>query len=270
MMNAPHLQILSAVFGMLFLISSCSHNPSTINKKAPTLPPANSLEMDFSTFDHQQNMDEQTSGNFVQAAATVFDMNTVAELNMMIPKKLLAAANNADAQLNENHQWEWNYIYSAGEDSYSVQLMASHKDGNRVSWNFYVTSSELGLNNQLLISGTSDTNGNEGTWSYHRFENANSQEKISEINWKVMNEEGQTELRLEVISDRNDKEGDYIEYTAEKNLKTAVYYDNSADETTELQINAENKIGYYISPNYNEGKQSCWNHQLQDIACGEL
>lgn len=86
----------------------------------------------------------------------------------------------------------------------------------------------------------------------------------------MVNGENDVELRLEVTSDRNDHQGDYLEYTFDGTLKTAVYYDNSEDEETRLQLNVDSNEGFIIAPDYNNGNKACWNGEFQDVACSEV
>ena len=79
--------------------------------------------------------------------------------------------------------------------------------------------------------------------------------------------EDDVQLRLEVTSDRNGNQGDYIDYTYQDSLKTAIYYDNSENEQTKIQFNVDTKAGYIISPDFNNGNKACWDENLQDVAC---
>lgn len=261
-----------SLFCLFFLMVSCTDNPATIGGNPPSLPPASSMNMDFSTFQNNQKTGgatTQTTDNFGHAVTAALIMKTVVDVNLAIPKVLLTAAANADAQLNENEKWEWSYSKTADGNSYSVRLVASRNSDNSIDWDCYVTNTELNLSDQLFFSGTTSSDATEGTWTYYNLQNTSSQEEVSQIKWTV-NGENNVSLKLEVTSDRNDHQGDYIKYTFDGTIKTATYYDASADETTEIQLNTDSHVGYFISPNYNGGMQSCWNDSFQDISCSEL
>ncbi|HKK46064.1 MAG TPA: hypothetical protein VJ964_11125 [Balneolaceae bacterium] len=261
-----------SLIGLLFLTVSCTDNPPTIGDTPPELPPSSSMNMDFSGFQNNQkinNTETQSSNNFGHAVAAAIIMKAVVDANLVIPKILLTAAANSDAQLNDNDKWEWSYSKTADGNTYSVRLVASRDGSGTITWDCYVTNSNLNLNDQLFFSGTTNSDATEGTWTYYNLQNTGSQEEVSQINWTV-NGQDNVNLKLQVTSDRNDNKGDYIKYTFDGTLKTATYYDASTDETTEIQINVDTHIGYFISPNYNNGMQSCWDNSFQDTACSAL
>lgn len=258
-----------AVGLLLLTISSCTDNPSKISEKPPQLPPANSMQMDFSNFQNNQKSESAatlSTNNFTKAAGAAMLMKGVVELNLAIPRILLKAAQNANSQLNDSGKWEWKFSKNADGNTFSVRLVASRTDNNKVNWDFYVSSSNLGLNDQLFFSGTTSADGSSGIWTYYSLKNANSQEAVSQINWTV-NGDNDISLKLEVKSDRNNNQGDYIEYSFDGTLKTATYYDASSDETTKMQINVNTHAGYIITPNYNNGDKACWDKDFQDTTC---
>jgi len=254
---------------LVLLTISCTDNPATISEKPPQLPPVNSMEMDFSNFQHKQKStgaNNLSTDNFTRASGAALLMKGIVGLNLAIPKLLLKAAQNADAQLNDASKWEWNYSKTSDSNTYSVRLVASRNGNDKVNWEFYVTSTNLGLEDQLFFSGTTNTDGTSGIWTYYSLQNTNSQEVVSQINWTV-NGSNDVSLKLEVKSDRNNHQGDFIEYTFDGTLKTATYYDASSGETTKIQINVNTHAGYISSPNYNSGEKACWDSNYQDTTC---
>lgn len=262
---------LSGILCVLLVFSSCDDDPSSVNDEPPQLPPVESLEVDFSNFENQQKQTQpqiESSDNFHRAVTTAVIMKAAVEFNLAIPRALLTAARNADAELNEDEQWEWNFSKSTDGKTFGVRLVGSHEGENTVNWQFFVTNSQLGLNDHLFFSGTTNSDGTEGVWTYYSLQDTESQEEVSRIEWTVNSEED-VQLRLEVISDRSGNHGDFIDYTFDGTLKTAIYYDSSEDQETTIQINVDNKAGYIIAPGYNNGNKACWNENFQDITCNE-
>ncbi|MDZ7682173.1 MAG: hypothetical protein U5J63_10815 [Fodinibius sp.] len=217
------------------------------------------MEMDFSTFNNQK-VDQQkakSAQNFSRAAFTALVMKGIVELNLAIPRALLTAANNSDAELNGDGDWEWNFTKTARDTSFEVRLRASRTSQDSVYWAFNVTNPSLDLDNQLFFDGTTNADGTEGRWAYYNWKNTATQQQVSRVNWTV-NAEDNLQLTLEVTSDRNGNQGDYIDYTFEDSLKTVIYYDNSEDEQTEIQFNVNSKAGYIIAPDFNSGNKACW------------
>lgn len=271
MQNRTSLQTLAGILCMLFLFISCKDNTSSVPDEPPQLPPARSMEMEFSTFQNKQDTGNkvQTTENISRAVVTAVIMKTVVDINLAIPRALLAAAVNAEAELNADEEWEWSYSKTGGENMYSVRLVAARESDDAVNWEFYVTSSELALDNVLFFSGTTNIDGTEGTWIYYNLQGSEPQQEVSRVDWSI-NGEDDVQLRLEITSDRDDHLGDYIDYTFDGTYKTAIYYDASDDATTEIQLTVDTNVGYIVAPDYNEGQQSCWDSEFQDIACEDL
>lgn len=263
------IKALSVSLCLLLLITACSDNPSASDEEPPELPPAQSMQADFSMFEQQQNAAQpqaQASDNFTRAFGTAVIMKAVVDINLAIPRALLSAAANADASLNENEEWEWNYSKNADGQTYSVRLVASRLGDSDVSWNFYVTNTAVGISDQLFFSGTTSADGRQGTWTYYDLQIPDAQEEVSQISWSLKGDQ-EVSLRLDVTSDRNENNGDFLEYKAENNIKNAAYYNADKDETTQLEWNAETKAGFIVSPDYNGGQKACWDTNFQDIAC---
>lgn len=255
-----------------FALISCTDNPSSADQEPPTLPPAESMQMNFSEFNEQNSQQGSaqiaSASNFSRAVVTATVMKVIVDVNLAIPRALLKAAQNTDAELNGDGEWEWSFSKTEGEHNYSVNLIATREGDDTIQWNFYVTNSQLGINNELFFNGRTSADGTEGTWSYYNLQNPD-EEEVSQIEWTV-NGENDVQLKLEVTSDQNDRLGDYITYTFDGTTKAVVYYDASDDETIEMQLNTETHAGYIIAPNYNNGTKACWNSNFQDIACEEI
>lgn len=156
-----------------------------------------------------------------------------------------------------------------GDQIFGVRLVASRNGDISVNWNFHVTNSELRLSDLLFFSGTTSADGREGMWVYYDLQSPDNQQEVSEISWSVTGDE-EVSLRLDVASDRNGNEGDYLEYTFDDSVKNAVYYNADEDETTEIEWNVETKVGFIISPDYNNGQKACWDADFRNIACSEI
>lgn len=252
-----------------FVVTSCSDDPASLSSdEPPQLPPAESMEMDFSTFESNQKVQGEAAlagENFTQAVVRAIVMKAVVDLNLAIPRALLTAASESEAEFNEEGEWVWSYTRNTGQETYEVRLVASQGGSNEVNWQFYVTNSELSIDNRLFFDGTTNADGTQGTWTYYSLLDETN-EAVSEIQWEVAEDEN-VSLRLDVTSDRFDNEGDYIEYNFDGTVKSAVYYNAGEDQTTELQWNIETRAGYLIAPGFNNGEQACWDANFDDASC---
>lgn len=266
------LQLIS-IFALIatLTLSSCSDNATSAGDNPPPVPPEQSMAMNFSGFESQNNgklARVQAATNFVQAAVRAAVLKGIVDINLAIPRVFLAAAANSEARLNEEGQWEWNYNKTEQGNAYGVRLVATSSGSGTVNWQFYVTNSELGLTNKLFFSGTSNVSGTEGSWTYYNLQNSGSGEAVSKIRWSL-DGENNVDLRLDVLAQQSEYAGDYIEYSFDGTAKTAVHHDAAENKNITLYWNVNTHAGYLIAPNYNGGDKACWNGNLQDISCSE-
>lgn len=262
-----------ALMGMIFMVS-CKDNPSSFSDEPPTIPPIGSMEVDLSAFEDEGSQQEAASqvfaedstSNFKQAAFRALIMKVVVEVNLAIPRALLEAAANSDAGLIDDEEWAWSYSKTTGEETYEVRLVASRVGDDQVNWKLFVTNSELRLENRLFFEGITNNDGSEGSWTYYDLQNTQPEGAVSSVEWQV-NGEDDVQLKLEVLSDRNENLGDYIEYAFDGTVKHAVYFNAGEEATTEIQWNVETHEGYLIAPGYNQGEKACWNSELVNTAC---
>ncbi|HET6527452.1 MAG TPA: hypothetical protein VFG39_01745 [Balneolaceae bacterium] len=258
-----------ALFCTALFLTSCDDNPSSVDENPPELPSVQTMEMDFSAFESsspQKVKSQAATDNFNRAVVTASIMKLVVDVNLAIPRALLTAAANSDAKLVEGGKWEWSYSKNANGNTYGVRLVAERENEETVDWEFYVTNSEAGLKNRLFFRGSTVSAATQGTWSYYSLQSNEAEVHVSEITWAV-NGDNDKELKLEVVSNRYERQGDYIEYSFDGTVKTAVYFNAGKEETTKIQWNAETKEGFIIAPDYNNGEKACWDASFQDVAC---
>lgn len=266
----------SLLLSASLLLVSCSDNSTGSNEQEPPqLPPASSMQTDFSTFNaanQKQVAADQTSAttNFYTALSAAMMAKSVIELNVAIPKAIFSHAEGVKPELNGDGQWEWSYSTSANGMSFGTRLTGVVNNNNKVDWKMYINvdSPSYKASDFLFFEGTTTLDGKQGTWTYYDLSQPDQQVKISRIDWTIESDTSKT-LTLEVLSNRNDRQGDTITYTLDGSVKTVTFLDVSTDETTEIQWNEDTKAGYIVSPNYNGGVKSCWDQNFQDTACAE-
>ena len=268
--------LFTILFAVSLLLVSCSDSTTgTGEQQPPQLPPASSMQADFSTFDSANPKPvsaDQTSAmtNFYTAVSATTLAKAIIELNVAIPKAIFSKAENIKPELNSEGQWEWTYSASTNGQSFKARLAGSVSANDTVDWKMYITIDTLDYkaDNFMFFEGTTTLDGKEGTWIYYDLNKPDQQVKVSKMDWTIDSETSKT-LTLEVLSNRNDNRGDTITYTLDGSVKTVTFLDTSKDETTEIQWNDETKAGYVISPNYNGGVKSCRDQNFQDTACTE-
>ena len=258
------------------LLFSCQDSTNSLNEQPPQLPPAESMNMDFSAFDENTEAnnainvsnasDSESYSHFLNAAFRAMVMKGIVNTNLAIPKTLLKAAENIEPELTDDGEWTWNYTSDANDNNFEIRLVATSETDNLVNWQMYVTNSALSIDNELFFEGEVTEDGSEGTWTYFALFGDEAGSEVSQITWSIESE-NQVDLRLEVLTDRNGNLGDFIEYSFNSPVKLATYYNSGEDQTTEIEWNSETLEGYIIAPNYNNGEQACWNSNFQDVEC---
>lgn len=246
----------------LFLYSCNTSNSG--NDIPPELPSTETMTVDMSEMESVSNKApaKMAESNFNTALIAVGVAKIILEANLAIPKALVSAAQNATVESTGDAEWEWNYVTAANGQNFGVMLTASIDNSDKVNWNFYVTNSSLGIEDVLFFTGTSDREGNSGTWTYF---DLSTQSEVSTIEWERT--ENEVSIRLDVESDRNDNLGDYITYDFDGTIKSVTFFDASENNTSIISFNTETSTGFIISPNYNEGAKSCWDENLNNIMC---
>lgn len=229
--------------------------------------------MDFSAFDEESGgnsanltAENESYSHFFNAAIRAMVMKGIVSTNLAIPKALLKAAENIEPELTDDGEWTWSYSKDANGNNFEIELIATTSSNDQVTWQMYVTNSALNIENILLFEGKVSDDGSSGSWTYYALFGDETGNEVSSITWTINNED-QVELRLEVLSGRNGNLGDYLEYSYDSPVKRATYYNADEDQVTEIEWNSETYEGYIIAPNYNNGEQSCWNSNFQNVEC---
>ena len=262
-MNSLKPHFLTAVILIIAVFISC--NDANTSEVTPEIPSVQTMTIDLSEFSNNGNPKSQAGSNFNAALFRAGIAKLIVDANLIIPRILINAAQNKNPEIVAEGEYQWMYTAQNGDDDFSILLTAELESDDEVNWNFYVTSSATDppLNNFLLFSGEAEFDGSEGKWSYYDVQESGA---VSEIEWDIDND-GTVDLDFSVLSDRNGNEGSEIDYDFDGVTKTIIYIDGSNGDTTTIEFNTETKIGFIISPNYNDGVKSCWDSNFEDTPC---
>lgn len=246
----------------LFLFS-CSNKEKS---EPPQIPSSSTMKVDVSEMESvsHKSAAKLAESNFNTALIAAGVAKVILEANLAIPRALISVAQDQTAEAINDSEFEWSYSSAAGGQNYSVRLVATVESSQEVNWNFFVSSSAAGIEDQLFFSGTSNFDGTMGTWTYYDLQ---SGIETSHVSWEVG--DNTTSVELEVRSDRNNNRGDTISYNYDGTLKTVVFYDASDDQTSTISYNTETLAGFIISANFNGGAKSCWDENLNNTTCTE-
>lgn len=260
----------------ILVLGACSEtdsvfSPPTPTEVAPQLPNTETMKMDLSAFDEEATSDGEASNeefsNFNNAVFQAYLLEVVVNWNLGLPSKIFDAAANTQATLNGQGKWVWSYSTRANSDRYEVRLLGDREDANTISWQCYVTSTELGIENFLLFEGNSNNDGTQGTWYHYDIVTLDDENRATINEWSKQGDD--LTLNIEVLPDGNEFSGDIIEFATDGTVNDAYFYNANLDTTTELQWNNETLVGYLITSNYNNGEKACWDSTLKNGTCEE-
>lgn len=268
-MNIAYIRLFAFYVVAVILTVSCAGTPSTAGDYPPLLPPINSMEMQVPHLHFDSSATDTSSNNdhFTRASDLVMSIDEDIHY-LKLPATILAAAHENHPEVNEKNQWEWRYKQDLDGHIYPIRLVASRKTENKVRWEFYLVNAQLGMEDQLFLSGESNTEGTSGTWTLYK-QNGEPSKERAQLKWAVHNEI-KVNKKLDIKDSSAGMEGNSIEYTFDGKRKTVILYDADAGESIEIQQNIGSNIGYIFSPSYNEGEQACWDKAFSDISCSEV
>lgn len=266
------LSLLSiACFLSILFLTSCSDDPaSSANNEPPTLPPASSMEVEFSSLlgaQQPQKTTTQAIDYYIQAVYRAGSLEGIIEDNISRPKALLSAAEDTVAVLNDNQQWQWSYQTVVDSTEYQTRLVGERITANTVKWSLFVTDEEEELNNKLFFSGTATQDGESGSWTINSLSSSKNPEAVAELNWEF-SAEAADQLTVDILSENGAPES-HIEYTSEMDTKTVKYLRAGDTDTTTTHWNVDTRAGYLITPEVNRGNKACWDETLENVSCSE-
>ena len=262
-MKITTTKLISFFLAVSIVTVSCNENNSS---EPPELPSESTMQADFSEMENAQKAKASVAAesNFTTALTATAVTRLILNANLAIPRALVRAAQQHDPEEIAEGEWEWSFSTQANQNQFAVRLIAVTNSQSDVEWRFFVSNSATTpvLDNALLFHGNTNFDATNGTWIYY---DPASGDQVSTLEWDINDD--QRALTLEVTSDRNDKHGDTIEYSFDGTVKTMVYTDVSANETTTIEFNTETKAGFMISPDYNNGVKACWDEDLNNTSC---
>jgi len=255
-------------------LSACGDSTNVKDQTPPDLPPQESMNTDFSTFDQapqKQNLNTQQAGfeHFTRAAFEAAAFKVILNANLFIPRAIFKAATKVDPEGGNNGEWNWNYSVDANGKVFKASLTGQkNKDAGHSTWQMYITNNQTQppLDNFLLFEGQAQLDGTSGYWIYYDWTQPDQQSRISRLDWSKKSENA-LDLTLKVLSNRNNNINDVIEYQISDSTKMVTYTDASKSSELKIHWNSETHAGYLIDPGYNSGEKACWDSNFQNVAC---
>jgi hypothetical protein len=257
--------VLESALLLTLAVAGCSDSTSVNLGGAPTLPAAESMDIDLTFFSSPSPgpaaAPAQVAGtNFAAAAVRVAAANLAVVVHTAIPLATWKAAR-AQTPVFENGKWHWRFSTDANGQSYSGDLTGYVESGDLIA-EMRITASSLGLNNVLWYVGTAPVGGTTGTWEF--FDPQSPSTPVGMIDWS---HPATLVWTVSFIAMSGADEGDELTYDVDGNARSVSYTDASAGTSALIEWNAATHTGSITAPNYNGGAKACWDATLANATC---
>ncbi len=157
---------------------------------APTLPPVESMTIDFSNFTSMKKSIELTAdqkgtnnSNWEYAATVAGTWNLIITTTLAIPLASFKLAMDQEPVYISTKNWQWSYTVTVSNVTYSARLTGQIGASN-VTWTMYVSNPNSGTNGFaefVWFTGTSQLDGTAGQWILNQ--SAQVQQPYLQIDW---------------------------------------------------------------------------------------
>ena len=249
---------------------ACEKNPIDNEKKEPpVLPPSESMQFDLSLFNNSplQKATVFSKQNFTNAALRLFVINTVVSVELAVPVIVFAAAASQTPELQSDGKFHWVYSITNGGNTFEADLAGWIDIPNKQAvWEMYISSNNLKppLNKFLWYTGRSEIDTPSGYWLFYDPEQPTASVEAVRIDWTIVSEDDRT-LTFTGLQEGSEIEGDTLNYRWQGTLRSVTLYDAAEEKTVLIHWDAETGAGCLTDPNYNEGQESCWDENQNDI-----
>jgi hypothetical protein len=268
------------IFSLLvILIFSAAFFPGCKKDKGvpPTLPPQESMTIDFTNFSSAKKSLELVSGqkgtensNWVYAASVAGFWNLILNVTLAVPVAAFKLAVNQSPVYISTKNWQWSYNVTFLNVIYKARLTGLIR-ATDVQWKMYISREGTGGFAEFLwFEGTSMLDGTGGQWIL--YESALAPDAILQIDWTKT---GLAVGYIKYTYVKNDSfKNSYIEYGLTSSTIFNAYYTihkynsalaNFSDVNIEWNITTQN--GRIKSSNYLLGGWYCWDTNKLNVVC---
>lgn len=269
------------ILSTVLIFNTCQKD----NTKAPTLPPKETMSVNFSIPAKAAKSGEKSDPakiNYSVSALTTGYWNTVLGITLAVPvAAFYKSFENSPAYLG-NNSWQWKYSVIVLAGNYDARLVGTIRQ-NDVKWEMYVSKSGIGSFNEFLwFEGTSSLDGNGGQWIL--YESPTTNEKVIQIDWTITNDKAgnikYTYIRESSNGDSNQLSVDsYINYGLQEGAYNAFYnihYNIRSNEANPfydviIEWSTTQYFGHIKAGNYfndsADPQWHCWDENGNDVTC---
>lgn len=236
---------------------------------APALPDAAKLAVDLGFFaDGAQAAKASGQANFFNAYLRAVLVGAMTDLVLAPPVAAFALAVDTVPSRQDDGSWIWVYTFVDGDQEAQVRLRGlpdRDAQGDLVRWQMRVTLHDAhhDLERALWFDGTTRRDGNEGDWTFYDLDQPAAPAAAS-LTWN--HTAARHELHLEAL--QGPDAGDALTFSVAGPEHRIDFNDGGSDATWFVRWNALDGTGSLQVPDYNGGREACWDEQRYDVECG--
>ncbi len=258
-MQTNIVKALLAIGLFAILFTACQKEAIVNQGTAPTLPPSNSMAIDFDSFKQSGKTEDITAPfNWAFAASNIAIWHSMLSVQLIIPVTAYREAFNHTAQLN-NGTWTWTYDFNPANNPHTATLEAVINN-NEVDWSMKISNNSV--SNFEWFTGTSKLDGSGGNWSLNK--SIEDPSPLLDIEWdKISN----TDVAAK-FTDPN--YNNYIEYGITNGDLNTYYNMYQANNSSLIEVEwNRNSYNGRVKNNqhFGDNEWHCWDSSHQDIDC---
>jgi hypothetical protein len=267
-------QLLATALMAMFFFSCDTEN---LNPVPPTLPPVESMIVDFGELANATKSAEISKTNWLYSASTVGTWSVILATTFAVPVEAFRTAVKTQPNKIDDLTWQWQFLVEGFTSQYAGRLIGKLQ-ATEVKWEMYITKKGIEPFDEFLwFDGTSNVNGKSGQWIlYH---SAAFPEKTIQIDWKKEDEKI-GEIKYTYVRQNNDFgqkdnfNGSTLTFGLQNNafdifVNTHTYNAQvKAFNDTFIEWSSTSYSGHVKAEHfYNDNNWHCWDSQGNDITC---
>lgn len=260
---------------LIMMIAGCFIGCKKDKGSPPSLPPAESMSIDFSNFTSGKKSSdlvidykgiEDSHYQFAVIVAGIW--NLIINTTLIVPVTSFKLAENQTPVYLDDKTWQWSYSVTAGGSAYSARLTGQIRESD-VIWKMYISKTGTGAFTDFLwFEGTSLIDGTGGEWTL--YQSSTAPVEILEIKWT---KEGTSIGTIKYTYLKNDSYfNNYIEYglktsTTYNAYYTIQYFNGVKVSNVNIEWNTTTFQGRVMCPEYLLGTWYCWDTKKTNSIC---
>ncbi len=267
------------------LTTACIPTDDSGDLTSPSMPPAESMDIDLSSFYAQSAAslgggaggvgaplpDPNPATNYETAYVYVWALNLWVNQALAGPVAVFRVALTAQPVKTDN-TWIWDFNTTHEGAEHQAVLSAWFESDDETGWlnlemDISCPSCEIPTEDYLWYSGRFNTDGTNGEWIFYSPEVESEDEKIVSIAYDVTDATHRSIDATNIRDDGSEDAGDIIHYGIEDPTITVSLHDESEALDYVVSWSIDDGSGSITVPGYNNGEEACWDSNRADVAC---